>query len=173
MDFNGMLLSSLLLYGRYDTKTVHRNEKRVYANYFLAFLQLALSLKMIIIILVPWNDEQPILYYLVEFYIINSGTQKALYVAIAGVHFHIFLLYLYYGHLCSDPARLYYLRFLFMPNIAELCSQYDLRLKSVRKFVRRVNTYKVSGRCLVICLFSFAFVRQSFPWQLVTRVTIS
>ena len=144
MDFNRMLLSSLLLYGRYDTKTVHRNEKRVFMNYFMAFLQLALSLKMVIIMLMPWDDEQPILFYLVEFFIVNSGTQKVLYVAVAGVHFHIFLIYRYYGHLCSDPARLYHLRFLFMPNIGELCWNYDLSLKSVRKFVGRVNTYKVS-----------------------------
>ena len=145
MDFNGMLLSSLLLYGRYDTKTVHRDERRVYMNYFLAFLQLACSLKMLVIMLIPWDvldDERPILFYLIEFYVINSGVQKAFYVAISGVHFHIFILYLFWGHLCSDPARMQPLNFLFMPNIGRLCRQYDLTLRSTSKFVRRARIYK-------------------------------
>ena len=142
MDFNDMLLSSLLLYGRYDTKTVHRNEWRVSMNYFQAVLQLACCLKMVVIMLVPWNDERPILFYLIEFYVINSGAQKMLYVAISGVHFSIFILYLYWGHLCSDPARMRYLNFLFMSDLRQLCKQYDLTLQSTRKFVRRVKIYR-------------------------------
>ena len=158
MDFNNLLLSALLLPGRYDTRTVHRNQVRVFMNYFLSFLQFFLGLKLFIIILVPW--ESKILFYLIEFYLINSSVQKVFFVAVANVHLHIGFLYLYWNYLAYDPKRMQCLNMFFIPDTVEFSRRYDLEMETARKFVKRAYIYKIlvlvnlSGLLTVFCIFT-------------------
>ena len=72
MDFNNLLLQSFLIYGRYDTKTVLKNKARVYMNYFIAFIELFCALKLMVIILVPSNRIE-IIVYLIDLYFVNRS----------------------------------------------------------------------------------------------------
>lgn len=72
MDFNDLLLRSFLTYGRYDTKTVLKSKARVYMNYFIAFIELFCALKMAVIILVPY-DRIELLLYLIDVYVVNRS----------------------------------------------------------------------------------------------------
>ena len=72
MDFNDVLLQAMLTYGRYDTKTLHKSQARVYMSKFIAFIQLYITVKTLVIILVPW-DRLEIVLYLIELYIVNRS----------------------------------------------------------------------------------------------------
>ena len=72
MDFNDLLLEAKLTYGRYDTKTMHKDRARVYMSKFIAFIQLYIIVKTLVIILVPWNRIEIVLY-LVEMYLVNQS----------------------------------------------------------------------------------------------------
>ena len=72
MDFNDLLLRCFLIYGRYDTKTVQKSKARVYMNYFIAFVQLFCALKMVVIILVP-SDRIEMVLYLVDVYVVKRS----------------------------------------------------------------------------------------------------
>ena len=72
MDFNDLLLRSFLTYGRYDTKTVLKSKARVYMNYFIAFIELFCALKLVVIILVP-SDQIEMVLYLINVYIVNRS----------------------------------------------------------------------------------------------------
>ena len=72
MDFNDLLLRSFLTYGRYDTKTVLKSKARVYMNYFIAFIELFCALKLMVIILVPSNRIE-IIVYLIDLYFVNRS----------------------------------------------------------------------------------------------------
>lgn len=87
MDFNDFFLPSLLPYGHYDTKKVHSMRTRVWANYLCAFIEFFCALKMIVIILWPWQKLE-ITLYLVELYIVNNSLQKFFYVCVVGLHLH-------------------------------------------------------------------------------------
>ena len=158
MDFNNLLLSTLLFPGRYDTRTVHRAKVRVYLNYFLAFSQFFLGIKLFIIILMPWESE--VLFYLIEFYLTNSSVQKVFFVAVANVHLHIGYVYLFFNWLCADPNRLHALDMFFIPDVGELCKHYDLELGPTKKFVRRANLYRqfmlvnLAGLLTMFCVFT-------------------
>lgn len=172
MDFNNMLLSSLLLYGRYDTKRVHRSEWRVYMNYTVAIVQLVTSAKLLPIILSrEKEDQKSILFYLIDFYIINSSVQFAFYLGCMGVHFGIFLLYLEWGRLSSDPRRMHHLRMFFMPNLRQLCKEFDLDIRPARRFVRRANLSRrimfvvVIGTTLILFGLTIRCIIESY-WRL-------
>ena len=72
MDFNDLLLQSFLIFGRYGAKTVHKSKARVYMNYFIAFVQLFCALKMVVIILVP-SDRIEMVLYLVDVYVVKRS----------------------------------------------------------------------------------------------------
>lgn len=72
MDFNDVLLQSFFIYGRYDSKTMHKSKALVYMNNFIAFIELFCTLKMVVIILVPW-DRIEIVLYLIDLYIVNGS----------------------------------------------------------------------------------------------------
>ena len=139
MDFNDFLRPSFLLQGRYDTKTVQRSQTRLYLSYLCAFVEFFCGLKMIVIILVPW-DKVEIALYLVELYIVNNSLQKFFYVCVVFLHLHCGFNYLYWTRLCSNPSMLRCLNMFFLPDFDELCRHYDLEPRSARKFVAKSST---------------------------------
>lgn len=58
MDFNGFLLSAMLIRGRFDAKTIHERKFRVYMNHVLAFIQFFCGIKMLVVLVLPWNLER-------------------------------------------------------------------------------------------------------------------
>lgn len=72
MDFNDVLLQAMLTHGRYDTKTMQPTRAHVYMNHFVAIIELFCTIKMVIILLVPWNKIEIVLY-LIDLYIVNRS----------------------------------------------------------------------------------------------------
>ena len=83
--------------------------------------------------------------------------QKFFYVCVLLVHFHISLIYLYWGRLCSDPVRMQYLNMFFIKDTKEFCRYYDLELELARKFVRKVKYYKTFMYVLLYGFIIFFF----------------
>ena len=187
MDFNGFLLSAMLIRGRFDTETIHENRFRVYMNQILAFIQLFCAFKMLIVLLTPWNEEAPILFYLVEFFIYRGEIQTTQYVSVFGIHLNIAYIYWEWGQLSTEPKRLHYLKMLFMDDVKQLCQYYGLPLKETRKFVQRFNIFgnimiffvigfevcflMVVGRCLYFAMYTLPpshFYSISIPMGAIT-----
>ena len=139
MDFNGHLLAAMLIRGRFDTRTVHESQFRIYANHVLAFIQFFCSIKMLVVLVMPWNDEAPILFYLIDYYVFPGEVQKSLFIAVCGIHMHIAYIYWKWNHLSADPRRLHYLKMFFMPDIGQLCRYYNLPLNMTKKFLRKIK----------------------------------
>ena len=150
MDFNDLLLSAMLIRGRFDTKTIHESKFRVYMNHVLAFIQLFCAIKMSIVLVMPWNEEAPLLFYLVEFFVFPNAVQLVLFVAVAGIHLHIAYIYWKWGQLSADANRLHYLKMLFMSDIGRLCSYYDLPLNKTGKLLQRIKVYKIMAIVFII-----------------------
>lgn len=70
-----------------DGRTVQKSRPRVWVNYLCAFIEFFCGLKMIVIILWPW-DKLEIVLYLVELYIVNSSLQKFFYICVVFLHFY-------------------------------------------------------------------------------------
>ena len=138
MDFNRYLLAAMLTRGRFDTKTIHESQFRIYANHVLAFIQFFCSIKMLIVLVMPWN-EAPLLFYLIDFYFFPGPVQKALFAAVAGIHMHIAYIYWKWNHLSADPRRLHHLKMCFMNDIHRLCRYYNLPLNMTKKFLQKVK----------------------------------
>ena len=83
----------MLIRGRFDGTTIHERKFRVYMNYFLVILQLFCGLKMLVVVVMPWDDEAPLLFYLIDFYIFPGGVQRILHAAVACIHVHIAYIY--------------------------------------------------------------------------------
>ena len=81
--------------------------------------------------------------------------QKFFYVCVLLVHLHIFVIYLYWGRLCSDPARMHHLNMFFVEDIQEFCRHYDLEPKLAKKFVRKASHYKTF---MYVLLYGFIVV---------------
>lgn len=151
MDFNSFFLPSLLLYGPFDTRTVQRSQARVYGNYFCAFVEFFCGLKVIVMILVPWERVE-IALYLVELYIVNNSLQKFFYVCLVFLHFHAGFNYLYFGYLCGNPSQLRCLNMFFLPFLDELCGRYALERSSAKKFVSKSKIYR---KIMLVIIWSF------------------
>ena len=78
MDFNKFLLISMMPYGRYNSRMVHKSKTRISLNYFCAVINFFCALKTLAIVLMPWQEIEIVLY-LVELYIVNSELQKYFY----------------------------------------------------------------------------------------------
>lgn len=72
MDFNKALLEAMLTNGRYDAQMTRESKTRDYMSYFLDFIQLLYTLKMMVILLVPWNRLR-VVPYLVDLYSVNES----------------------------------------------------------------------------------------------------
>ena len=156
MDFNGFLLSAMMIRGRFDAKTIHERKFRVYMNHVLGFIQFFCGIKMLIVLVLPWNDEAPLLFYLVEFFVFPCLVQRALFAAVAGIHLHIAYIYWIWNQLSADAKHMHYLKMLFMPNLRRLCRYYGLPTKKTKKFLQRIQIYK-SVMILIIVGFEFCF----------------
>lgn len=155
MDFNNFLLKSMMPYGHYDTRTVHRSAPRICLNYFCAFVSFFCGVKTLVIVLMPWDTETEIVLFLVELYIVNSELQKYFYLCLINIHFGTFFIYVYWGYLSFTPGRLQCLNMFFMSDIGELCKCYDLRLTATKRFVKTAGVYR---RCMQVLMFGFEFV---------------
>ena len=187
MDFNQVLLSAMLIRGRFDGTTIHESKFRVYMSYFLVILQLFCGLKMLVVVVMPWDDEAPLLFYLIDFYIFPGGVQRILHAAVACIHVHIAYIYWKWVQVSADKKQMHHLQMLFMPDFKKLLKHYHLPRKETRKFLQRVNVYKkmtsvfavvfelffalLVGRCLysgyiTIPISHFVFI--SIPMGIIT-----
>ena len=93
MDFNGPLLWAMLLRGRFDSERIHESRFRVFAGHVLAFIQFFCGLKILVVLLSPWDDQRPLLFYLIDFYFFPSGVQRAMFFAVTFIHLHLAYIY--------------------------------------------------------------------------------
>ena len=152
MDFNGHLLAAMLTRGRFDTTTVHESQFRIYANHVLAFIQFFCSIKMLVMLILPWDKDAPALFYTIDFYFFPGPVQKSMFTAVCGIHMHIAYIYWKWNHLSADPRRLHYLKMFFMPDIGQLCRNYSLPLNMTKKFLRKV---KILERLTLVFFIGF------------------
>src|SRR5688500_13141086 len=129
MDFNGYLLRSMMPYGHYDTRKVHKLQSRVYLNSLCAFVSFFCGVKALIITLTPWEQTETV-FYLIELYVVNHELQRVFFLCLAIIHFATSFNYLYWAYLNSHPAKLRCLHMFFMPDINELCRHYELERTS-------------------------------------------
>ena len=158
MDFNYLLLSGLLIRGRFDGIKINESKFRVYMSYVLVILQIFCGLKMLVVVLMPWDDKAPILFYLVELYIFPGAVQNVLFVGVAGIHLHLAFIYWKWGQLSADAKRMHYLKMLFMPNINGLCRYYKLPLDKTTNFVQRVEFYEKMTFFFIVVFELFFFL---------------
>ena len=93
--------------------------------------------------------------------------QKIFHIGLLLVYLHIFLIYLYWGRLSSDPANMHYLNMFFIADFDKFCQYYDLNRKLAKKFVKKAKIYKIA-MYILICSFTVAFY-----WLIIRCLVIS
>lgn len=187
MDYNYLLLLTMLPPGRYDgyRKRFERKRFFIFLNYFCAAVCLFCGVKYCIIIVLPLQTKS--ILYLCELYIyeIDKGPALTLFqLGMSIIHLTNFYVYLYMAGLCRDTSRFDCLRFLFTPNLADLCKGYDLNAKATQRFLQTSVTIRhfvfwtmigfelfffvLIGRCLVI-----AYLEIELKYFLVFTVPLS
>lgn len=161
MDFNQYLLNTLMPYGRYDPHgngTVHKVKRRIYLNYFCAFVSLFCALKSFVIMVTPWTKVEVALY-LIEVYVANHPLQRFLLQCLTNLHLTVAFSYLYWGYLNSNPNKMRCLTMFFLPDIKELCKLYGLKRKQAEQFVEKAKLYK---RLMYGIMISFSITFSAF-----------
>ena len=118
MDHSRLLLSAMLLRGRFDKMKIYKSKFRAYTNHLLAFIQSFWGLKILIVLVMPW-DEQVLLFYLIDFYFFPSGKQNALFFAMVFIHLHLAYIRKW-AHLSAKAEQMYHLKMFFMPDLKRL-----------------------------------------------------
>lgn len=168
IDFNDFLLPSLLPYGRYDTKTVTKSQTRVHVNYLCAFVEFFCGLKMIVIILVPWDQIEITLSGRA---VHHKQFTSEVFLCVVFLHFYAGFNYLYFGRLCSNPSRLKCLNMFFLPDLNELCRRYNLESDSVERFVAKSQIYRKIMLMAIWC-FEISFFLLILRCLIVSYLTI-
>ena len=143
MDFNGILNGLFLLCGRFDTRTVRKSRFRIAINYLLIIVHSFSGAKLFVIVLEPYlTKNESLLFYLVEFYLFSHEIQSVFFVAVAFIHLSSAYIYWTWSQLSSNPGRMQCLSPFFTADINELCKNYDLKIKDVKKFVKKAERFK-------------------------------
>lgn len=170
MDYNYLLLFSMMPTGRYNVyrKRFEMKVERVLLNRFCIGACFFCAAKLCLIIAIPLQSK-PILYF------------------VEGCHLTTFYMYLYMAGLCKDGPRMDCLRFMFIPNLTDLCRCYYLDARATKKFLKTAGhirhfIYLVMlgfeiafivfiGRCLVIAYFEIEikyFFALTVPLSMIT-----
>ena len=189
MDYNSYVFFTLMLLGRYDfyNKKVHISQTRKAINRFLIFVNVFCGLKAALILFIPHRDA---IFYLIELYIAEGYAQTSFTFAIISVHLATGYSYYYWSYLNSDVNRMQCLKFLFIPNINDLCNCYNLDLKLTKNYLKKakkivyfiiilifafeIGFFTFVGRCYYLSFFKvnlIVFIFVSTPCTLMTFIT--
>lgn len=173
MDYNYLLLLSMLPSGRYDGLRKQFEQKRlpIFLNNFCAAVNLFCGVKYCFIMALPSRTKS--ILYLSELYLYETPAMILFQLGSTIIHFTIFYVYLYMAALCRDGSRFECLRFMFIPNLKDLCELYDLDAKATKTFLRNaayiryllyllifgfeIFYFVLVSRCLVIAYFEIEF----------------
>ena len=155
MDYNYLLLASMMPSGRYDVwgRRFEMRTGRVLLNRCLSAICLFCSVKCFFITVLPLRTKA--ILYLSELYIFETPSNVVFQTGATLMHLSSFCVYLYMNRLCQDGTRFDCLRFLFVPSLKDLCRRYDLDAKKTKKFFTAAAYIRYLNYCILIAVEVF------------------
>ena len=158
MDYNYLLLRSMLPSGRYDALRCRfeRLNKLVLLNYVCAAATFFCGLKNIFIMVFP--PETKSILYLGELYLNETPTNLIFQLGSSFVHFAVFHAFVYWVALSRDGPRFECVRFLFIQNLNDLCTSYGLNPSATKKFLRTADFIRYLVYAIMVSFEIYFFV---------------
>ena len=158
MDYSYLLSLSMLPTGQYDVwgRRFKMERKKALLNYFCAGICFFCGLKYIAIMLLP--QETNSILYLSELYLYELPGAILWHFGCTVIHFNVSFEYVYMASICQDGSRFDCLRFMFMPNLDDLCEHYDLDKKSTGQFFKMAKRARYLMYSIMISFEGFYFV---------------